>query len=104
MNSIFDVDAFDECGNVEPPSLCELAAQQCVLQQRGARKARRDDIARAWWAVQPSHRLNAHDFGAFKLAWIAEYRAVGGELADPETFFSKQITCGCSECAAKRAA
>jgi hypothetical protein len=38
------------------------------------------------------------------MAWIAEYRALGGECAEPEEFFSKQLTCGCRECAAKHAA
>lgn len=103
-SSIFEVDAFDECTGVEPLSLVELAAQQCVLSLRGARKPRRDDIVRAFTKVQPSHRLSFHDFGAFRLAWIAEYRALGGECAEPEMFFNKQLTCGCRECAAKHAA
>lgn len=99
-----DVDAFDECTGVEPLSICELAAQQCVLQQRGARKPRRDDIVRAFAKVQPSHRLQFHVFEQFRNAWLAEYRAMGGDLADPEAFFDKQLTCGCAECAAKHAA
>jgi hypothetical protein len=100
--SIFDVDV---CASVEPPSLCELADQQCVLQQRGARRARRDDIYRAFYAVNVVHGLTPHDFAAFRMAWIATYRWAAFEpMSDPEAFFNKQVTCGCRECAAKHAA
>lgn len=108
MSTPFDferVNPFDECVGVEPLSLCELASQQCVLQQRGARKPRRDDIYRAFYAVCGAHHLKHHDFEPFRMSWIAEYRSVAfNAVSDPEAFFDKQVTCNCNDCSAKRAA
>jgi hypothetical protein len=108
VNAPFDfeqVDAFAECVGVEPLSLVELAAIECRSQRRGGRKPRRDDVYRAFCAVVPANRLQGHDFEAFKLAYIAEFRTFElSEPSDPEAFFSKQVTCGCTECAAKHAA
>jgi hypothetical protein len=91
-SSIFEIDAFAEIAAQEcsrTSLIVAAAAQQCAMQQRGARRARRDDICRAFAkAWRPDLQLTADDFEAFRLSWIAEYRALGGECAEPETFFA----------------
>lgn len=106
--SPFDFETEASFGSVvEPLSVAELADSECMQQQRGARKARRDDIARAFFSAQKRTgvQLHVHDFAAFRGAWLAAYRLWAFEPTnDPETFFNKVIACGCAECAAQRAA
>lgn len=73
----------------------------------GGRNPRKDVIARAFGAPSVFNRfgLKPHDFELFRSAWLAEFRRLEVPApAQPEEFFSKQITCGCAECAATRAA
>jgi hypothetical protein len=103
--SIFEVDAFAEIAAQEPPSreglMVALAAGFAARELR--RRPRRDAIVRAFAKLPGMYAARPHDFTAFRNGWIAEYRALGGECSEPETFFN-QLTCSCAECAAKHAA
>lgn len=73
----------------------------------GGRNPRKDVIARAFGRPDVFNRfgLKAHDFALFRSAWLAEFHRLEVPApAEPEEFFSKQITCACAECAAKHAA
>jgi len=93
----FETDASLGSVVIAPLSVAELADSECMHQQRCARKARRDDIARAFFSAQKRTGVSMHvdDFAAFRGAWIAAYRLWAFEpVSDPETFFNKQITSG----------
>lgn len=90
MSSIFERDAFEEILAQEEPSregvMAMLAAGFAAQAIR--RRPRRDAIVRAFAQVPGEYAARPHDFAAFRFAWIAEYRALGGECAEPETFFN----------------
>jgi len=73
----------------------------------GGRNPRADVIARAFGKPSVFNRFGLvnHDFAAFRAEWLAEFRRLDVPApAEPEVFFSKQVTCNCAECSAKRAA
>lgn len=102
----FDFETDASFGSVvEAPSVAELAERACMAQQGGGRKARRDDIARAFFSAQKRTGVSLRycDFAAFRGSWLAAYRLWAFEpVSDPETYFDKTITCSCAQCAAAK--
>jgi hypothetical protein len=90
MDSIFEIDVFAEVAAQEPASRAgEMAMLGAGFAARAVRsRPRRDAIVRAFVKVPGEYAAQPHDFEAFRNGWIAEYRALGGECSEPETFFN----------------
>ena len=90
MDSIFEIDAFAEIAAQEPPTregvMVALAASFAAQAVRS--RPRRDAIVRAFAKIPGAYAARPSDFEAFRNGWIAEYRALGGECSEPETFFA----------------